>query len=613
MPFITKTNKLTKYQSMKRFTLAVVGCAVALGAMAHRDVYFSVDMTTDAGWKHSSWTVNGASLEADDAGLPYLVYTGDYSTSGHPGCVEIVHDQRAHGERNMKNLSKVFLTVSATDYADDAHVTPSVEINDEFGEKMTFKFNVLPNTYETKMVESTSMTCTVDPSEFGKVNNFKIYFDGARDGEEIDLALVGLGTDWVMPKVSPTRVVDCFVYSRGPADMTKPGKHFTETGATYIQAEDFDEPWINNRAGHRSTGSSNGSRLYKEDQNVSIQWEGRNNFGDGAQYGRYYENHGHIRGNRWAGNDDLLGEGDFTGGVLHDWLPGGGAPSAAYGYSGEYLTPGANDDPYVTFDNALNRWSMWAEYTFEAEEDCFIDISLAVAAHRTSFEGCAKEALGFWWASKDEGGYVVEGFDDTPWMDMMGFKYMVSLDGTPQRTAYSSAPAFTSGGNAYEFLHAVRDPRKWVNNQDDVDGQKLNSYYLGVWPDPYWGEVESDGWGGGWSAYYKSDLFDKGVEEGVIPQSVRDQQPAGDYVNIPVKKGRHTIKVQNCGGNSWFDEIRIKAHNTGGVDNVLADGIDGAYEGMPVYFDLQGRRVDNPAQGIYIVKRGKTVTKEVIR
>ena len=100
----------------------------------------------------------------------------------------------------MKNLSKVFLTVSATDYADDAHVTPSVEINDEFGEKMTFKFDMLPNTYETKMVESTSMTCTVDPSEFGKVNNFKIYFDGARDGEEIDLALIGLGTDWVMPK-----------------------------------------------------------------------------------------------------------------------------------------------------------------------------------------------------------------------------------------------------------------------------------------------------------------------------------------------------------------------------------------------------------------------------
>lgn len=600
---------------MKRFTLAIVGCAMALGAMAHRDVYFAADMASSNGWKNASWTVSGASLDADDAGLQYLTYTGDYSASGHPNTVAVTHDQRTHGERNMKNLAKVFLTLNAADYLPEdapaspvAHLVPTVVVEDEFGENMTFKFAAVPNSYESSMVESTSSSCTVDPSEFGKVNKFTIYFDGANDGETIALEQVAFGTDWFMPKVSSTRVVDCFKYNRGPADMTKPGEHFTETGVTYIQGEDFDEPWINGRVAHKNSSASNGSRLYKEDRDVSIQWEGRNNFGDGSPYGRFYENHGHIVGNRWAGNDDLLGDGDFTGGVLHDWIAGGG--NGDYSYQGEYVTPGANDAPYVTLDNAIDRFSIWAEYTFEAEEDCMIDISLSVAAHRAAYEGATKNDQ-YWWAEKSEKGYVIEGYDDKSYQDMFHHKYLLAIDDELQRTAYTAAPVLD--GNGYEFLHAIRDPRKWVNNQDDVNGQKLNSYYLGVWPYPYWGEVETDGWGAGWFAYYKDEMLAKGVDEGVIPESALGVQASSDYVNIPVKKGRHTIKIKNMGGLSWLDEIRIKAHGGSGVDNVLADGMEGAYEGTPVYFDLQGRQIANPTKGIYLVKRGKTVTKEVLR
>ncbi len=593
---------------MKRFTLAIVGCAVAFGAMAHRDVYFSVEMSGGSGWKHASWTVSGATLESDDAGLPYLLVTGDY-THGGKTSVAITHDQRSHGERNMKKLSKVFLNVSSTDYSGVAHVTPMVEVKDEFGEKCTFKFNMLPDTYETAMVESTSMDCSVDFAEFGKVNEFVVYLDGVTEGEEVDLAMVGLGTDWIMPKVSSTRVVDCFKYDRGPGDASKPGVHTTETGVTYIQAEDFDEPWINNRPAHKATGGSNGNRLYAADQDVNIKWEGRSGFGDGSPYGRWYENHGHIVGNRWAGNDELVGEGDFTGGILHDWAAGQGGETS-YSYQGEYVTSGANAEPYITLDNARNRWEMWAEYTFEAEEDCVIDLSLSVATHRQPYEGALKNDA-YWYQGKSDGGYIIEGYDDNSYQELFHHKYQVAIDGVVQRTAYTGAPVYS--GNGYELLHAVRDPRKWVNNQDEVDGQKLNSTYLNVYPYPYWGEVETDSWGAGWFAYYKSDMLDRGVEEGVIPESVRAAQPSADYVGIPVKKGRHTIKVTNCGNLSWFDEIRIKANGGAGVNNVLADGIEGAYEGTPVYFDLQGRRVDNPAKGIYLVKRGKTVTKEVLR
>lgn len=46
-----------------------------------------------------------------------------------------------------------------------------------------------------------------------------------------------------------------------------------------------------------------------------------------------------------------------------------------------------------------------------------------------------------------------------------------------------------------------------------------------------------------------------------------------------------------------------------GVDGVFADDEDVA----PVYYDIQGRRVDNPAPGLYIVVRGTNVTKEVVK
>ena len=43
------------------------------------------------------------------------------------------------------------------------------------------------------------------------------------------------------------------------------------------------------------------------------------------------------------------------------------------------------------------------------------------------------------------------------------------------------------------------------------------------------------------------------------------------------------------------------------------DGIDtvGADSAAPVYYDLQGRRVDNPDKGIYIVRRGSETFKAV--
>ena len=43
------------------------------------------------------------------------------------------------------------------------------------------------------------------------------------------------------------------------------------------------------------------------------------------------------------------------------------------------------------------------------------------------------------------------------------------------------------------------------------------------------------------------------------------------------------------------------------------EAIDAADNVAPVYYNLQGVRVQNPANGVYIVKRGNKVSKVFIR
>ena len=64
-------------------------------------------------------------------------------------------------------------------------------------------------------------------------------------------------------------------------------------------------------------------------------------------------------------------------------------------------------------------------------------------------------------------------------------------------------------------------------------------------------------------------------------------------------------------GNTNFDKINVQLVNdmTGAAD--LA--VDGDDDSDAEYFNLQGVRVHNPGPGLYIVKRGTTVSKEIIR
>lgn len=55
--------------------------------------------------------------------------------------------------------------------------------------------------------------------------------------------------------------------------------------------------------------------------------------------------------------------------------------------------------------------------------------------------------------------------------------------------------------------------------------------------------------------------------------------------------------------------LKVTVKEGAGVEGVNADAANGA----PVYFDLQGRKVESPSAGTYLVKRNGKVTKQVIK
>lgn len=89
------------------------------------------------------------------------------------------------------------------------------------------------------------------------------------------------------------------------------------------------------------------------------------------------------------------------------------------------------------------------------------------------------------------------------------------------------------------------------------------------------------------------------------------------------------LKVLNVGTAADFTELAISAEFSLTLtldEEVVAltfyvdqQGVDAAVEGIEadnntqaIYYDLQGRKVNNPSKGIFIVKKGNKVTKEIV-
>ncbi len=56
-------------------------------------------------------------------------------------------------------------------------------------------------------------------------------------------------------------------------------------------------------------------------------------------------------------------------------------------------------------------------------------------------------------------------------------------------------------------------------------------------------------------------------------------------------------------------KVTVKENPNTGIEGVDAEAANAPAE----YFDLQGRKVANPEAGLYLVKRGNKVTKELLK
>lgn len=80
-------------------------------------------------------------------------------------------------------------------------------------------------------------------------------------------------------------------------------------------------------------------------------------------------------------------------------------------------------------------------------------------------------------------------------------------------------------------------------------------------------------------------------------------------VEVANPQHMHLYYGDNTSNKTSVTDKSVYNDPTLGIGSVEADGSDVA----PVYYNLQGARVDNPAAGLYIVVRGDKVTKEYIR
>lgn len=110
-----------------------------------------------------------------------------------------------------------------------------------------------------------------------------------------------------------------------------------------------------------------------------------------------------------------------------------------------------------------------------------------------------------------------------------------------------------------------------------------------------------------WNTHFST--WPQEVVEGTT-KDMHYQWEANSKINSELKphaKLTFYMPVDNyTSGNSW---LKIESLNTTGVDDIAVDTDDAA----PVYYNLQGVRVENPSNGLYIVKKGTKVAKELVR
>lgn len=119
--------------------------------------------------------------------------------------------------------------------------------------------------------------------------------------------------------------------------------------------------------------------------------------------------------------------------------------------------------------------------------------------------------------------------------------------------------------------------------------------------------------GADWDEVNLSDRF--GSEAGLTIPEGNTALTVGQPATIVA----YPANVSAMGATAWsiapgtyyvdanFKNMKLTLSNENGVQTIIE------MDALPTYFDLQGRRVMNPSQGIYIVRRGNKVSKEYVK
>lgn len=186
----------------------------------------------------------------------------------------------------------------------------------------------------------------------------------------------------------------------------------------------------------------------------------------------------------------------------------------------------------------------------------------------------------------DEGVYNGgSGDDPTPGTAPSSLYVLGNLAGSQWDTA--AGVAMTRSGNTFtaagvEFVPAEGQTVCYFNLTTALaaDWDELNAT-----ADRYGASVEGSPLTG--AAPVTMVLYSKGVN-------------ASGCLSWSIAPGKYNLQAD-------FDNMTVSAMTSSGIDGISVS------EAPAEYYNLQGVRVDNPVHGLYIVRRGSTVTKEYVR
>ena len=113
-----------------------------------------------------------------------------------------------------------------------------------------------------------------------------------------------------------------------------------------------------------------------------------------------------------------------------------------------------------------------------------------------------------------------------------------------------------------------------------------------------------------------------GTDEIALPEVWKMDEELEYTVEIPIpdtfleteNNGKKvTLSPAVVAANLTLVAFVLDSGNSFAAENSISYPMTDSTDDEPVYYNLRGQRVQNPAQGIYIVKRGGNVTKEIIR